>query len=208
MIVSAAPIAAAITVFGTIYGAGATEVASPEMTLLSSALIFSGAVQFAAVGSLLAGAGTAATVAAAVMLNSRNLLLGAALRTRVRGTRRRRSFLAWWMVDESAGLALTAERSPGRVLLITGILCYVSWLLGTFLGVVGASLVSLEGIAAAVFPVLFVVLAALSTTRRDIGLRAVVAALLSLLLAYAFPPLRGFAPVVAAIAAALPGRAR
>lgn len=112
--------------------------------MLSSLLILSGAVQFAAAGALVAGASIAAILATAVMLNARNLLLGAALRSRLQNSRPARAGLAWFLLDESAGLALTAKRSSGRVLLTAGLLCYFTWGAGTVVGVVGASLASLE----------------------------------------------------------------
>lgn len=205
VLLAAAPLAAAIFVFGTIYGAGATTIASPAKTILSSVIIFSGAVQFALVGLLLTGASPIAAVATAVMLNARNLLLGAALRTRLRDdTRRKRALLAWWLTDEATGLALAARSAPGRVLLVAGVSFYLSWIVGTILGVVGSSLAPLEGLAAAVFPVLFVGLAALSAHNRDDLIRTIAAVLVSILLAIALPQLRGIVPAIAAVVVALP----
>ncbi len=204
VLVAAAPVAAAISVFGTIYGASARAVASPAEIIASSVLVFSGAVQFTFVGLLLAGAPTVAILATAAMLNARHLLLGAALRGKLRKSRPKRALLAWWLIDETAGLALAPDASAARVLLMSGVLCYSAWVVGTGIGVLGASLAPLEGLAAAVFPVLFVGLAALSVVDRDGALRAGAAAVASLLFAIAFPQARSVAPVIAAVMVALP----
>jgi len=199
------PFAAAIGVFGTIYGAGASAVADPATIVLSSLVVFSGAVQFAAVGLLLTGAGPLAVLLTAAMLNSRNLLLGAALRSSLEEPRRKRAFLAWWLVDETAGLTLASPAPPGRTLLISGAFCYAAWVIGTAFGVLGASLASLEELVAAVFPVLFVGLAAQSTRTRDAVHRVAAAAVVSLLLAFAVPEIRSVIPAIAAVAVAMPG---
>ncbi len=114
LLAAAAPLAGAILVFGTIYGAGATSITAPVRAILSSVFIFSGAVQFALVGLLLAGASPLTAVVTAAMLNARNLLLGAVLRDRMHQSRSRRALLAWWLTDESAGLALSSSASSGR----------------------------------------------------------------------------------------------
>src|SRR5918999_3047766 len=100
----AAP-AAAIFVFGVIYGSLARPLMGIGYTMLSSLFIFSGAVQFTIAALLSAGAGAGALVAGSVTLNLRNLLLGAVLRPRIDQGRLQRAGLAWFLVDESAGLA-------------------------------------------------------------------------------------------------------
>ncbi len=194
----------AICVFGTIYGAGASAFATPLEIILSSLVIFSGAVQFALLGLLLAGGSPVAILATAAMLNARHLLLGAAVRSRLPRSRPRRALLAWWLVDETAGLALASGAGAARVMLLSGILCYSAWVIGTILGVVGASLASLEGLAKAIFPVLFVGLAALSIVKRTAAVRSGAAALITVLLIVVFPQARGLAPVIAALAVSLP----
>lgn len=56
------PAAAAIAVFGTRYGAGARVVLGVPLTLASSLLVFSGALQFAMVALLIGGAATLAVL--------------------------------------------------------------------------------------------------------------------------------------------------
>ena len=207
-LVAALPAALAIAVFGTIYGATAGPLIGAGFAVLSSAVIFSGALQFALAGLLLAGAPASAILATAVTLNVRHLLLGAALRPRLMGAPLRRAGLAWFLIDESVGLALGTRGDAARILLATGVLCYLSWVLGTAAGVLGAALTELAAISAAVFPVLFVGLAAVSVTRRDVMVRAGAAALIAFSLARLWPQGRGLAPVLAAILVALPGRGK
>jgi predicted branched-subunit amino acid permease len=77
------PIAAAIGVFGVVYGAAATQVMGPTLTVLSSALTFSGAAQFATVGLLAAGATPAGVLGAVASLALRHVPLGAVVRPRL-----------------------------------------------------------------------------------------------------------------------------
>jgi predicted branched-subunit amino acid permease len=202
--VAASPPALAIFVFGVIYG----SVMRPEMgfgaTLLSSLLIFSGAVQFTVAGLLTAGAGTGALIAGALTLNLRNLLLGAVLRPRLEHGPAQRAGLAWFLTDESTGLALTGRGEPARTLLVTGITFYLAWQAGTALGLVGASFEGVVALAEAVFPVLFIGLAALSCTSRENAIRAFAAAGVTLAVLAVAPDLSAVAAVTATVLVSLP----
>lgn len=202
----ALPPAIAIVVFGIIYGSLAQPLLGGWATMLSSLLIFSGAVQFTVAGLLSSGAGAGALVAGSVTLNLRNLLLGAMLRPRVDGGPVKRAGLAWFMVDESAGLALAAGPDAARTLFASGALFYIAWQIGTMVGLLGASVEGVQSAAAAVFPVLFVGLAALSSSSRSIAARAVLAAGLAAGAALLWPGGRALAAVAVAVAVALPGR--
>ena len=206
IIIAALPAAAAIFVFGVIYGSLAHPVVGPTIALVSSALIFSGSVQFTLIALLTAGAGSAALIAGAATLNLRNLVLGAVIRPRVDRTPARRGAIAWFLTDEATGLALTSPHDTSRVLVLSGGLFYVSWLAGTALGLLGASVESLQEAAAAVFPILFVGLAAAVCPSWAVAARAVVAAVAVALASWLWPGSQGIAAVVAAIAVALPGR--
>ena len=204
--------ATAIVVFGVIYGSLARPLIGAGAAMLTSLLIFSGAVQFTIAGLLSAGAGAGALVAGSVTLNFRNLLLGAVLRPRVERGPVQRAGLAWFLVDESAGLALASGTDAARTLFASGAIFYVAWQAGTMLGLLGASLgllgASVEGVrsaAGAVFPALFIGLAALSSSSRSMAVRAVLAAGLAAGAALVWPGGRGLVAVVAAIAVALPG---
>ncbi len=204
-LIAALPVALAIAVFGTIFGATAAPLIGAGFAVLSSLIIFSGSLQFALVGLLLAGAPLSAILLTALTLNVRHLLLGAALRPRLTGSALRRAGLAWFLIDESFGLAMTTRRDAGLTLLATGFLFGLAWVLGTAAGTLGAALTGLQAISEALFPVLFVGLAIMAAHRRDLMLRAAAAALLAFVLARLWPQGRGLAPVLAALLVALPG---
>lgn len=201
------PVAVAIGSFGAIYGTAAREIAEPLEVLLSSVFIFSGALQFTVLALLVAGAQTGALIAAAVTLNARHILLGAVLRARIDDSPYVRSGLAWFLLDETTGLSMNA-RHPTATLLFSGLICYAAWVVGTAIGILGGSIEGLQSVASAVFPVLFVGLSALSCSSRSLALRAVAAATLTVPIALAWPGGRGLAPVIAALAVAIPGTRR
>ena len=202
------PAAGAIVVFGTLYGAGARPILGVAGTVASSLFIFSGALQFALVGLLTAGAAAPALLLTAGTLNLRHLVMGAVLRPRIEGSRLRRAGLAFVLVDETFGFAVASERAPERTLLVSGIVCHVAWQIGTWIGVLGAGLEAVEGLADAIFPVLFVGLAALAATSATLVVRALVAASLTAVIALLIPDVRALAPVVAGFLVALPGGAK
>ena len=203
---AALPIGAAIAVFGAIYGAAGAPVLGVAGTLASSALIFSGALQFATLGLAAGGAGPLAILLTALALNLRHLVLGALLRPHLTVSTARRAGLAWFLVDESFGLAYATRGHAVRTLLVVGIVCYLSWQIGTVVGLLGTTLAPLEGVAGAIFPVLFIGLAAVTSLRLTVALRAIVAAILVAAMALALPELRAVAPLVAALVVSLPGR--
>jgi predicted branched-subunit amino acid permease len=99
-------------------------------------------------------------------------------------------------------------RAIERTFLVSGIVCYLAWQVGTLIGVLGVGLAGVENVAGAIFPVLFIGLASLAVTRRSHVVRALAAALLTAGIAFAVPDLRGLAPVIAAVLVALPGGER
>jgi predicted branched-subunit amino acid permease len=213
------PAAVAIFVFGTLYGAAARGILGVPLTLASSLLVFSGALQFALLALLSAGATTLPLVLIAAALNLRHLVLGAVLRPRMEGSRLRRAALAFFLVDETFGFAVAAGQAAERAgkpvgpvtertVLVAGLTCYLAWQVGTVIGVLGVGLAVAENVAGAIFPVLFIGLGALAVTRRSHAVRAVAAALLTAAIAFAWPDLRVVAPVVAAVLVALPGGER
>jgi predicted branched-subunit amino acid permease len=205
ILIAASPAAGAIVVFGVIYGSLAEPLIGTTATILSSLLIFSGSVQFTIAALLSAGAGPASLIAGSTTLNVRNLVLGAVLRPRVKMGPFRRAALGWFLTDEAAGLALTSEEDAAGILLVSGATFYTAWQIGTVLGLFGASVEGVRAIAEAVFPVLFIGLAALSCSSRSIAARAVVAATLTVGASLLWPGSRGIGAVVVAIAVSLPG---
>jgi predicted branched-subunit amino acid permease len=209
VVVAAAPLALAIGVFGAVFGAASSAEFGVLPTVAMSLLVWSGVVQFTVVGMLGNGAAIGAILATVLALNARNLVLGAALRPLLTTTRLRRAILGWFLIDESFGLAITAGRRAGSVLAIAGVLCYLAWQVGTLLGVAGAQVVTLEDFASAIFPVLFVGLAAVTARGDDAVVRVLGAVAIVLVVARIAPDVQPFLPIVAAILVAIPGgRAR
>ncbi|MGH9116388.1 MAG: AzlC family ABC transporter permease [Acidimicrobiales bacterium] len=198
------PIAGAIGVFGVVYGAAAGPLLGWPLTLASSAVMFSGAAQFSMVGLLGAGASPWAVLWAIGVLNLRHLVLGAAIRPGLAGGRIRRAVAAWFVIDETVGLAL-ARDGGSTVLVRAGTWCYGAWVAGTALGLAGGTVVGLEALAGSVFPVLFIALASIMVRGAGQLVRTAVAAGLTLLLLVAWPGLGGVAPVLAAVTVSIGG---
>jgi len=214
-VVLALPAAAAVAVFGSLYGAAARGFLGVPLTLASSLLVYSGALQFALVALLGAGATVLPLLLTAIVLNLRHLVLGAALRSRFESGPLRRALLAFFLVDETFGFAIAAgnavePRAVGatteRTLLVAGLTLWIAWLVGTVVGVLGGGLAAVESVAGAIFPVLFIGLASLAVTRPSHVVRAVAAAVLTAAVALLLPDLRMLAPVIAGVLVALPGR--
>ena len=197
------PLALAIAIFGTIYGAVARPLLGVAPAVLSSVLIFSGPVQFAVLGLLLGGAPPVALLLTALTLNLRDLVLGAVLRARITASPLKRAGLSWFLIDETVGLAVQPQRNSARIVLVVGLVCYLGWTGGTLVGLFGAAIGGLRGMAEALFPVLFVGLATISARDRGTGIRAIVAALITVVLVKLWPAARGLVPVIAALIVAV-----
>ena len=208
LLLAAAPLAAAIGVFGVIFGAAASTQMDAALALGMSLLVFSGTLQFATLGLAASGAGIAAILLTAFALNLRHVVLGAVLRPRIDASPLRRAVMSWFLLDESFGLALASGRRAATALLASGVFFYAAWVGGTVLGLLGARLVAVEGLAAALFPVLFVGLTALTVRGREGIVRAVVAAAIVLAVSLLLPELHAYVPIVAAFIVALPGTRR
>jgi predicted branched-subunit amino acid permease len=205
-LITAAPLALAIGVFGIVFGAAASATIDPLLVVAMSAVIFSGSLQFALVALLVSGAGVAALVITAIVLNLRHVVFGAVLRPRIDLALWRRAVLSFFMIDESFGLALVSGKRATFVLAVSGVLFYFAWLAGTIMGVLGARAVSLEEVSRAIFPVLFIGLAAVTARGKEGTLRALAAAAIVVTIALLVPGLFDYAPIIAAIVVALPGR--
>lgn len=188
-----------------LFGAAASVQMDATLALGMSIFVFSGSLQFATLGLVASGAGLAAIVLTALALNARHVVFGAVLRPRVEGSALRRAVLAWFMLDESFGLAIAAGRRAPFVLLASGIFFFIAWVIGTGLGVLGARLLAIEGVASALFPVLFVGLAAVTVRGRQGGVRVLIAAALVVVVSLALPGLHAYMPIIAALVVAVPG---
>jgi predicted branched-subunit amino acid permease len=178
------PVAAAIGVFGVVYGAVADPVLGGELTIASSIAMFSGAAQFTMVALLGSDATAGAVFVAVVPLALRHIPLGALVQHRLAPSRFRRAVVSsLFLTDETVGLALTRQAPAARTMAIAGGLAYIAWVAGTAVGVAGASIGSAEEAAAALFPVLFIGLAAITaSTWRDAVLAAGAGAVAAVLL--------------------------
>ncbi|MGH8873757.1 MAG: AzlC family ABC transporter permease [Acidimicrobiia bacterium] len=199
ILIEALPVAAAIGAFGVIYGATASLVIGPVMTVVSSVLLFSGAAQFTMVGLAATGATPLAIFLAVVVLGLRHLPLSAILLPRLPESRRRRGLLGLALLDETTGLAVASFRSPARTLAVVGAAAYAAWVGGTVAGVLGANLVSIAPLAEVVFVILFIGLSALTCRSVDDARRAGAAAVTTAALLLLAPEAGALGAIVVAV---------
>lgn len=204
-----APLAIAVAILGLVFGyqaarAGFSVLAAATM----SATTFAGSAQFAAVAIVAAGGTVASALAAAVLLNSRYLLLGFTVAPAMRGPWWKRLAMAQLVVDETWGIAHSAEgRFDAERLLGAGAVLFVAHVGSTAIGAAlsrGVTDPARFGLDAA-FPALFVILIAphlTSTAARGV---AAAGATIALLLT-PFAP--AGVPILAAAAASLIGLRR
>ena len=205
----------AVGLYGIAFGAAADAAGLgvwQAMTL--SALMFTGASQFALVGVLGAGGSAPAAVGSALLLGMRNTVYGVRLAPLLapRGLVRRAG-AAHWVIDETTAMAVAAPgRELGRLAFwATGATIYLGWNTMTLIGVLGAS--QLGGTAAAaldsVVPAAFLALLwpRLRTGFAEPGIQRRVAlggAAVALALTPFVPP--GVQVIAAVVAVALAGR--
>lgn len=202
ILVDAAPVAAAIGVFGVIYGATASTVLSPTMTITSSLLMFSGAAQFTMVGLADSGSTQVAILVAVTVLGLRHLPLAAVVLPRLHTDRSQRALLALVLTDETTGLAVASPRPAARTMAVVGATAYAAWIAGTIAGVAGANLVAAAPLASVVFVILFIGLSALTCRSIADAARATTAAALTVAVLLAVPASGALAAIVIALACA------
>ena len=172
-------------------------------TCALSLLAFTGASQFALVGSLAAGAAVPAAVAGALFLGLRNCLYGLRVGPRLEIPRALRPLAAHVVIDETTAVTLAQpERRSARIgFAVTAISLYLVWNLTTLAGALGAGALgdpSRYGLDAA-GPAVF--LALLGPRLREGGTERSVGALAVLLALAAVPVMPGGTPVLIAVAA-------
>ncbi|HEV7872187.1 MAG TPA: AzlC family ABC transporter permease [Modestobacter sp.] len=208
---------AAVGLYGVAFGAAAVGAGLDVwQSAVLSALMFTGASQFALVGVLGAGGGAAAAVGSALLLGTRNTIYAVRLVPLLapRGLWRRVG-AAHWVIDETTAMAVAApDRELGRLAFwATGATIYLGWNATTLVGAVGAS--ALGGAAQAaldsVVPAAFLALLwpRLRRTAPEPGVQRRVAlggAVVALVLTPVVPA--GVQVVLAVVAVALAGRPR
>jgi len=138
ILLTAAPIALAVFVFGVSFGVLAVAARLPAWSVvLMSVLVFAGSAQFAALGVIAAGGSVLTAIFAGALLTLRFVETGIAVARSLPGGRLLRSLLAKLSIDESYAMAVragTPGRPDGRTLLVIGALLYSVWVIGTSIG--------------------------------------------------------------------------
>lgn len=202
LLVDAVPVAAAIGVFGVIYGATASTVIGPAMTVTSSLLMFSGAAQFTMVGLVSAGTAPVAVLLAVTVLALRHIPLAAVVLPRLDIDRPRRVLLALVLLDETAGLAVASKRPAAQTMAVVGAAAYGAWVAGTAAGVLGADLLAAAPLASVVFVILFIGLSALTCRSAGDACRAAAAAAITAPLLIAVPSVGALGAILVAVGCA------
>jgi 4-azaleucine resistance transporter AzlC len=103
--------------------------------VIMSAIVFAGSAQFTAISILAQGGGAGAAVAAAALMNSRFLPMGAAVGPSLRGGPIRRALKGQAVVDHSWALSSRGDGSFDEALLLgASAIAYVTWISGTAVG--------------------------------------------------------------------------
>jgi 4-azaleucine resistance transporter AzlC len=133
----AAALAGAATAIGVSFGAIAVAAGVPGWVAAAmSVLVFAGGAQFLAVGLVAAGS-PAGAILGGLLLNARHLPFGLATADAVGRSWPARLVGSHLMVDESVAFAMAQPDPGGRrtAYWVTGVTLFVSWNLGTGLGV-------------------------------------------------------------------------
>jgi 4-azaleucine resistance transporter AzlC len=203
----AVSIGVAVGVYGISFGVLAVAGGlSPAQACVMSALVFTGASQFAFVGVLAGGGGALAATGPAVMLAVRNAAYGLSLTSILPPRLRDRAIAAHLVIDETTAMA-RAQSHPDaarRAFLATGISVWVFWNAGTLLGALVGGGIGDPGRFGldAMFPAAFLALLAPQLRRPGAPVAAVSGALVALALV-PFAP--AGVPVIAALAGVVPG---
>lgn len=181
---------------------------SPLQAIATSALVFAGSAQFAALAVVSGGGTLGAAIAAATLMNGRFLAMGVALAPSLPGGPLTRGLQGQTVVDSSWALANRGDGTFDRWLLFgTTVPQYLTWVLGGVAGAFGGDLIGdTERLGLdAVFPTFF--LGILIAELRDPRSRVVAGcgAAVALALVPFTPP---GVPILAAGVAALLGLRR
>ncbi len=203
------PYATVATVLSMSFGVLAVQVGfTPLQAIVTSALVFGGSAQFAALAIVGAGGSIPAALGAATLMHSRFLAMGIALAPSLRGGPLRRALEGQATVDSSWALGSRGDGTFDRALVFgTTAPQYVGWLVGTVVGALGADLLGDPerfGLDA-LFPTFFLGILVADLRRPRARVAALLGAGVALVLVPLTPP---GVPVLAASAAALVGLAQ
>jgi branched chain amino acid efflux pump len=194
-------------ILGVIFGASTAPAGiSAAAAILMSAVVWSGAGQFASLPLWPEGGGV--VILSALALSLRFSLVTTSMAPLLIGVPRwLRAALAYCVTDENYALAVTRQRGrlePGY-LIGSWIPLYGGWVIGTVIGVLVGAQVPAEwvGPLKAVFPLVFLVLTVLLSTSLPLALVAVLGGVLSVVGAVYLPP--GWNIVCAGLLASLVG---
>jgi 4-azaleucine resistance transporter AzlC len=183
---AALPIVIGYVPIGLAYGVLGRAAGVPVWAIvLMSLVVYAGSAQFLAVSLLGQGAAAAAIVTTTLLVNLRHVLYGSALTPRLEGMDRRR--LAWVaaeLTDESFVVATGSARAKGTRLtfpFMSGLqgVAQVSWVSGSVLGALAASLItdpSRYGLDFALVAMFLGLLALQMRERRDVAVACIAGA--------------------------------
>lgn len=139
-----ASVAAATFVFGVSFGVvGTASGFSVFAAVVMSATTFGGAAQVGTASVIGVGGGAAGATAAGVLLNLRYLLMGITAAPAYQGPWWRRGLCAQLLGDATWAMSRRTDGSyDSRLLVTSGGIAYVAWLVGTALGAFGVSSIS------------------------------------------------------------------
>lgn len=156
------PFGAVALVLSLSFGVLAREIGfSAVGAVVMSAIVFAGSAQFAVVSILAGGGGPASAVAAAALMNSRFLPMGAALAPSLPGGWLKRAAQGQAVVDSSWAMASLGDGRFDRWLLFGATAPqYVGWVAGTVVGALGGDVLGdIDALGLdAVYPAFFLAL--------------------------------------------------
>jgi 4-azaleucine resistance transporter AzlC len=185
--------------FGLTFGAvAAASGLSVAETVVLSAVMFTGASQFALVGILAAGGSPLAGLSAAFLLGLRNAFYGVPVTHVLRPRGLRRLWTAHFVIDETTAMALaqTTPRARRYAFWATGLILFVLWNAGSLTGALIGSGIDTKALGLdAAAPAIFLALLWPQFSRRGAPAVAVGAVVVALALVTLVP---AGVPVIAA----------
>lgn len=133
------PVALFSMPFGVAFGVVSTEAGlSPAQTIFMSAVVFSGAAQFAALDNLRSDIDWLSLALVVLAVSARHVIMGAALSGWIMGISRSRRFAVLaWLSDANFARAHTLHRQGERdigFLLGSGLALWANWVAGSIVG--------------------------------------------------------------------------